>query len=708
MFSEYDTDIFHCDRVDIANPDIARGLSSIITYPIAHTVLPWVNRVYDTMKRLEEDGISPFEIDPDELLDKYGGRSELEIFDKVKSHTWCNYEKKSFTLTWNAPLNVFLKDHNLRAAYVEYAGPHKGHMRQLMNCAGSGSFSYNYLYLEKHHANSFICPETSGLSPSNVVFSTDKYKKTYDIGYCHMVAHWLLAFENSRSRLLTHIVNCLAVSGKVFLSFPDYDSLRVQSEFSHDDGWMELIEFQKSTDPKLPSMFKTRVNGEEYTDPYVNMDELMQAIKAVGLRAVTYGGTEYLRIRGFDKPLPHLKSVRVIEITKDILPLTPVISRSGLKKKEFKLNVDSMGIPLFPEAKGRPLLREDMPWLLGDTWWCAEKIDGISARLVLKDGLFQVAPIEKASFISGGFSVMLSSYSGPPILAYAELFQSHDKDGGIAVTITDVYEIGHLNHKHSFLDRWTELVSVYNSCHELKSRCRLQQWQPLDQVKDMYSRCHEGVVLINISASYGPFPCSAAQTYPLCGPARYIKRVYTKDVRLEDLGDIIDHSQKFKGPGVYEVTFERPYRLIRSRNKVPNEAPYLEMLQRALSLEAILPVIENLQKTNDPYIYKKQNYPNLHLKVRGNLDQFVPDLELLSIAATFPREISLFDCEDESLITPYKVITDEGKMFLKRLGIFRAASYRQYSSGDYDMKILEKKLDELSMKFEEPKLEKLC
>jgi len=337
MLDELDSDIVYSDRLDLANPDIARGISSITTYPASYWMLPWVDCVFKTLQAMERDNVSAFELEPEEILDRYGGREEIKIFDKIKNHRWSNYESRAESLRWNTPLNIFLKHNNARAHYVEFGGPHKGHFSRLIDANPQGNFSYVYAYFRDSEPKTLRVPAESGYTSFDVARSIDITKSEFNVGYCHMVAHWILAFPEQCEKLLTYIADKMTYSGSVFLSFPDYNSLRMESDFSHDEGWMELIEYIPSTDPLLPNMFKTKINNQEYLDPQVDLEKILTQIKAKGLKVVSYIATDYLRARGCDGLLPHLKSLRVLEISRDILPLTPMESRSKIRKSVFHI-----------------------------------------------------------------------------------------------------------------------------------------------------------------------------------------------------------------------------------------------------------------------------------------------------------------------------------------------------------------------------------
>jgi hypothetical protein len=526
-------------------------------------------------------------------------------------------------------------------------------------------------------------------------------------------AHYLLSNKEMRLQFFRMLQGRLKSSGQVFLSYPDCDFIKEKSPFDREDGWYELLAESSPTKDREFGAFTCKYYDRVYVDPKVDYPSIVRDCAAYGLSCVTWKGHMYARSLGYSgEPKPHWNCLRVIIITKGH-PLPPrertIIKHPGSKRKlPFSPQSPNKFDSLFLEAKGRHLLKKDIPWFYGDRWWVAPKLDGLACCVSVSRGKIKYSCAE-----IGAIGEFDTDYSGPEFKAYCELFKKPAlspelKSVGVPMryvvefVVLDVYSMDYYIPGNSFYDRWSAFAALYwdKQFSPLRQYFTLQKWKPFEHWETVLKGSEEGIVFQNLSADYRTcYDPSIGRSY---GQARYLRHNVTKDVYISraSLSVYKDPNNIFQEDGVYEVVmfnttdykYVEPNTILKKRGggKAPNSPEHIAMLMEA-AVCSELKAVSSLKTISSTPIQLSPKYDaviqySLAKSDSGYVDLALFDKDnedflalLLGFALTYP---SILDFPS-SLVENSK---DQKNAALYQLYLFRYRLFKIFSNTDPELR----------------------
>jgi len=210
--------------------------------------------------------------------------------------------------------------------------------------------------------------------------------------------------------------------------------------------------------------------------------------------------------------------------------------------------------------KGKPAIPSDLLYLDAGTTWIAEKHDGIMGKGVYRQGVFRAVMEDGQVYKIKGFNGVC------PISFVIQIEKVGDEFIATDVLSPPWGQTG------SFLSRWRWLEKIYAKYNFPFCLQKWYEYAPTYGLMLLLMGAKEGVVLQSIMPPPGFVKGKA-------GSARYLKRVYTKDVRLGDKIVEVDATGS--------IIRERP-----DKTK-PNTQKQLDRIDKAATYESLLIAFSN-------------------------------------------------------------------------------------------------------------------
>lgn len=370
----------------------------------------------------------------------------------------------------------------------------------------------------------------------------------FDLIIANMSFHYIFGVD-SGARVAKALPTLLSDNGVFFGSFVDVASVKASgmSQFlktGHSVMYMgerphDLVNGERATN----GVAMVSMAGIIWEDPYIDVDQIYQLFEQVPLSLNIYDGHTMVIGPKDGAPLyqpppafafqvrrPELAMYRCAIMSKYHHPtLTPlhqpthhlrVVRSTGLADRHFST----------PHNKGLPLLPYESQYITHSHCWLAVKRDGFAGTLAYSQkGLELFVPHLNKSFKYKNFT---GEYFHDFVLQ-VEVMSSSSEDCHIDLDETKMWVVvldvlvAPWGISGSFVARWRWLESIYtDSKKHILWPFFLQEWAVLGSQRSlrMILDAKEGVVCQSLTA-----PPSAIKDG--AGSARYVKRLYTKDVR---------------------------------------------------------------------------------------------------------------------------------------------------------------------------------
>jgi len=325
------------------------------------------------------------------------------------------------------------------------------------------------------------------------------------------------------------------------------------------------------------------LGGKRYFDPLIKKRSLLQAARTRGLDVLFFRADQFVDSvfvvdrADYDRLILQNYCVGVFKPRATPLCIGP-LGQGSVHDVYFRQTGVKRKARLPSSAKGMPLPRHSVPhYVMGDVY-VADKLDGVPFWAYL-EGNSLVCTVEKKQYT-------IKALRDVP-LAELEVYGEYvEQNGAGKFIIYDVYSINNeLN--LPFYERWAKLQYFCRKWPDIFPGVHLQEFALINSLRASHiiSHCHEGIVLVLSESIFGSFKVDGKRMFQ---PVRYVKRVYTVDVRIEkeNMEKYKWTKCKFAGEGVYEV--DASHTVIRrhpEEHKKPNGQLTILTLSQAAPFE---------------------------------------------------------------------------------------------------------------------------
>jgi len=402
----------------------------------------------------------------------------------------------------------------------------------------------------------------------------------------------------------------LATNGRALITSIDVDSvircddLGLQSPSRS----LQLLQEYPPSDNYVEGMAIIRINATVFRDPILSVGNIFTMFNDTSRVAVTVPGKYLFRevnkfepsyLPNFQIPKFHLNASRRPELSSVLYTEIHNVDPDGVDylcplREEMCFPVwtevdaftpNEMARCCFPLNHGRALLPTDLILMNGHDVSIAPKVNGVSARVAIQRGVALMITdnnkFYKASLLDSSFS--------HDIQVQVEVV--YDNEHGFFVVALDPYRLG-VRSPLQFIDRWKLFEKIYRVSLVLPKLFKLQTYMPCSPVVFAELReyiddddRYDGIVLQNHWALPGSFKHGL-------GSARYLKSVYTVDVKVDKEiyeVDVDKFLQCDREPGAWLNVREFQSRMLGSRLRTdklkPNTYAQLMGLRNALTYD---------------------------------------------------------------------------------------------------------------------------
>lgn len=232
----------------------------------------------------------------------------------------------------------------------------------------------------------------------------------------------------------------------------------------------------------------------------------------------------------------------------------------------------------FPINHGLPFIPSDIIHLDPNQVAIGEKHDGVTAKIVVRGRRGYMLAADGRAFIT---DYELEVDRDVECYLQAELVSPEWNEVTTHPVVVDVYRIsGQMG--FTFKQRWLYLSKLMEKYPDLRDLFRLSGFifnPRVREVFDLYQDAAEGIVIQNVMS---PPPGSTAE-----GTARYIKKQWTKDVRLRPQNQIVEVP-------IDATEDHQEIKRLRLDKKNPNTEEQVLRMRLAMTIDQFLGLLEGL------------------------------------------------------------------------------------------------------------------
>jgi len=408
----------------------------------------------------------------------------------------------------------------------------------------------------------------------------------YETVYCGTDFHHVLSTQDGREGAVRFLNQILV--GRAYFVFPDPLALTFNGMMSRRESLQfEVICAYPPSDDAIDGALDIKVLGKEYHDPVVKKKTFSLICSRMGLEALFVRADHFVQqafsnksdVR-FDRLLLQNYCVCIIKRS-GVLFDTPSPKLTPYSfKKGGKTPPSSQRDPLPQAAKGMPLPKTAaVSWVAGDVY-IAPKQDGENfygfsrgSCLVISIGNVEVAELKPLDAKTPSFELQF----------YGERIRVGQ---GYVFVVFDVFSVNGETGL-PFSERWNKFLLLSSSWEKLYPEVRIQQFVRInDPVSAKVIRdAKEGIVLIRGDSAFCRQEIGKHSFYH---PVRYLKRLWTVDVKIERENQLSYKWNRcsYDGIGVYEV--DKDHVVIRRHPdpyKLPNGVNAIKHLSDACPYE---------------------------------------------------------------------------------------------------------------------------
>jgi len=361
----------------------------------------------------------------------------------------------------------------------------------------------------------------------------------YDIIVANMSAHYVFGVPSGK--MVAELCPLLlSQRGTFFGSYVDVPSVKASSvaQFMKCGHSVQYLgeKHGVAIDGEVPvnGIASLSMAGVVFDDPYLTTEQMLELFEGVPVSFNIYDGRTVVCGPNDGSPL-----------YQPPLGFAHVLKRPELTMYRcFILNkcTDAVGAKYYPTPylrhsdvsgltqratcvafnKGKPLQPYESQYIDAAACWIAEKRDGVPVKVVFSHKAMEFVTADMRVFKPVGFKSHLTL----DFMLQAELIVLPDKPNCYSVVVVDVL-VAPWGVSGSFLCRWRWLQAIYGTGEGWPFQ--LQEWVNVGTPRaiELLHNAREGVVLQSLTA-----PPSSLKGG--LGSARYVKRIWTVDVRDAD------------------------------------------------------------------------------------------------------------------------------------------------------------------------------